>query len=198
MGGCCLRPPPRLLLGLVFRTPTQRAQSGQLRPDLGDGQDAINGPRAVRRARHLAELGFFRILDDREPAQLLDATKPLRSVRACTGQDDAPRRRAVGIGERAEEVVDRRPVLPRGSPRSHLEVTVHAREVAVGGDHVDVVGQDGGALPDLAHGHRRFLLENIGETTFVVRGEMHDDDERKTRGGGRVLEKLLQGADSPR
>ena len=155
--------------------------------------DDLGEARGERALRHALELGRGRVLDDDEPALLLDRAEAQGAVRAHAREDDADGQLLQVRGKRAEEVVDGQAQAPRRVRLQEVEGPVEEGEVVIRRDHVDRVRPDGQAVRDLDHRHRGGALEELGEHPPVRRVQVLDDHEGHAALGRDAGEELLEG-----
>jgi hypothetical protein len=127
-------------------------------------------------------------------AQLgLDGFQAERAVRAHAGQHDSDRTIPLILGQRPEEVVDRQS-QPAGNRGSHeLELPVENAEVCVGGDDVHGVRFDRHPVSDLTDPHGGVALDELRQHAGMLRIQVHNHDNRHSRGWRHVLEEMLKG-----
>ena len=114
-------------------------------PLQGHAQIRIVGGKC--RLGHSGRRCFGRVLDNCQPAVLLDRSQPGRTIGIPAGEDDPNRPVAVGLGNRLEKriggrtgVMDLRTLIePDRSGGDH--------HMMIGGCHVDVAGLDESTVP---------------------------------------------------
>jgi hypothetical protein len=169
-------------------------QALQLVGDDRERQHQVDHAGGDRAARHAVELGVLGRLHDRDAAGLLDPAQAQAAVGPRAGEHDADGLPVVRRRQRAEEVIDRRPL-----PRARLElrqaqVRVDRVEVRARRDDVHAVGRELRGLADLLHRHPAGGLEQLREVALVSGGQVHDDDEREAGVARQVGEQCAQRA----
>ena len=111
---------------------------------------------------HGIELGFLRVLRDREPALLLDLPEAEAAVRASPRQNDPNAAVAVRVGQGLEEMIDRRTPLVAFLDFREAQVAVDRREIAARRNHIDMVRLDLLIFGHLSDRHRGKRLQHLG------------------------------------
>ena len=166
--------------------------------DLGHRQHEIDQPGGNRVSRHIAVLGFVRILRDHEPAVFLDPLQARRSVRAGPREHHAGRPRSPRVCERSKEQIDRRAALLDARHAGNGNLLAVDTQETVRRDDVHLIGLDSHSLLDLDDGNPGRGLQHFGEMAFMIGGEMEDDDVGGPGVGGNVREERLQRFDAAR
>ncbi len=164
----------------------------QLVGNLRDRQHEIDLGACDRAARHVVVFGIVGRLHERHPALLLDARDADRAVRTGAGQHDAHGLVLMGVGERAEEQIDRHMMPARTDCFGHPQVAVAHREVLVGRDHVDVIGLQRGRLSDLYDRHPGRTLQDLVGDALVLGRQVQDHHEGQPGLLRHVLEERFQ------
>jgi hypothetical protein len=147
--------------------------------------------------RHAAVRRLLGILDEDQPATLLDRARADGAVAATAGQQDGESV-AVRHGERPEERINRGTLSAGLIERRRTDGRIRNFELSIRGNHVHVIPLQRHllAIANLDDRHRRPAAENRGELALVVRCEVHDDDVGNPEIGSHTFEKLLQRFDA--
>ena len=157
--------------------------------------DQSAGDGAVRHAGEtLAQFGDG--LGDGQAAILLDRLDAEDAVGAASRQHDADGVFAAVLRQRAEENVDRRPLMSMGRYLLEPQASVGDGQGFAGRQHIDPVRRHLPAVHGRFHGQRRMTGQNFGEEAFVAGGEMRDDDEGHVGLGRHGAKELFQGVKS--
>ena len=144
------------------------AEPGELLCDACRRQDEVHAPRRDGAARHAVVRGRLQVLGEDDAAFRLDRPRSERPVRAGPGQDHADRLAAPGLGQRAQEGVDRQVSAPRGDTRDQLQQVAFDGDVVPPRGDVDVVGLDHRVPPDLGDRHAASLCQQVGQDALVA------------------------------
>ena len=144
------------------------AEACELLRDALGRQDVVHAIRRDDAARHAVVRGRGRVLGEDDAAFRLDRLRSERPVRARPGQDHADRPAALGLGQRAQEGVDRQVAAARGDARDQLQHTPFEGDVALPRGDVDVVGLDCRVLLELGDRHPAALGQQLGQDALVV------------------------------
>ncbi|HVJ30768.1 MAG TPA: hypothetical protein VNA66_10705 [Gammaproteobacteria bacterium] len=161
------------------------------RGHLAQRQRKVDDARLDRTARHAAELGLGRILDDRETAFVPDLGEAERSVGTGARQHDTDAARATRRGNGAEDAVDvsaLRAVRRRNEPHVRVDEADFGRRR----HEDDRVRLEQSIAGGLANRQRQIRLEQFDEAPIVARRAMHDDDERRAGAGVERAEQRSQ------
>ena len=133
------------------------AEASELLRDASRRLDEVDAPRGDGAARHAVMRGRLKVLGEDDAAFRLDRPRSKRPVRAGPGEDHGDRLAAPGLGQRAQEGVDRQVSARGGDARDQLQhVTFDGDVVAPGGD-IDVIGLDRRVPLDLGDRHSASL-----------------------------------------
>ena len=153
-------------------------------------QDEVHAPRGDGAARHAVVRGRLQVLGKDDASFRLDRPRSERPVRAGPGQDHADRLAAPGLGERAQEGVDRKVPAPRGDARDQLQhVSLDGDVVPPRGD-VDVVGLDRRVPSDLGDRQAASLRQQVGQDALVAGVQVLHQHEGHAGVGRQRSEKL--------
>ena len=148
-----------------------------------------------RRARHVGKPRRL-VLRERDSAFGLDRFEPQGAVGERARQDDADRTHLVRLGERLEEIVDRKLAAARLGAGHEPEPSVGKADLHVRGDDVHVVRPDPHSALHLEHLHPRRPGHDFREHARVGRVEVLNEDERHPGVGGEAREKLRERLDA--
>ena len=143
-------------------------QPGELLRDALRRQDEVHAPRGDGAARHAVVRGRLQVLREDDAAFGLDRPRSERPVRAGPGEDHSDRLAAPGVGERAQEGVDRKVPAPRGDARDQLQHVSFDGDVVPPRGDVDVVGLDRRVPPDLGDRQAAALRQQVGQDALVA------------------------------
>lgn len=127
----------------------------QLGRDLLRREDEVDEAARDRGARHALVFRGFGTLRDGQAADALDVANARRAVRRRARHDHGDRAVLGGVGERAEEAVDRRVLRAVGRTLHERDVSVLDRHRHVRRHDVDVVGLDAHPVLGLEDRQRR-------------------------------------------
>jgi hypothetical protein len=145
--------------------------------------------------RHRAPLRVGWVLHDRDAAALLDPGEAGRAVVVRARQDDADRGRAVGVGHRLEEDVDRRPRLLDALRERQGEPARLDKQVVVGGSQVNAAALDRQLVLRLQHRSRDSPRQELGKRFGRgFRMPVLCDDDRDVDAIGKIGEDVPHGA----
>ena len=155
-------------------------------------EDQVHKPRGDGAVGHAVEFGAFGRLDDDHPVLLLDGPDAVGAVRPGAGQDDRYAPVLIGLGQGAEEYVDRvidmLVVIFRQMQFIALDL-----QVVFGRDHVDMILLDPHTVDCFDHRHGGILAQDLPEQALMVGREVLDDDIGHIRIPGQEGKELLQG-----
>ena len=154
--------------------------------------DDVCQPRLDRAARHGVELRGGRILHQNHAGFFLDGAEAQRAVAAHARKNDAGGTLVLVFGEGTEKGIDRQAQAADLDRDEQVQRAVKDREVAVGRNHIHVVGPDVAAIRDFHDLHRGGALKQLGHHALLRRIEMLNDHEGHAAIRRRVLEKLRQ------
>ena len=164
---------------------------GEPLPNGGWRQHKIHRAGQRRAARHPLVRGRL-VLRERDAAGRLDLVQPQRAVAARPRQDDRDRLVPLRLRQRLEEHVDRMMLAAPRAPRQQLERSALHHHVAVGRDHVDVIGLHRRFGRHFIDGHSRGAREDLGEMTRVRGRQVRHEDERHARVGRRRCQQMCE------
>ena len=131
-------------------------------------QDEVHAPRGDGAARHAVVRGRLQVLGKDDAAFRLDRPRSERPVRAGPGEDHADRLAAPGLGQRAQERVDRQVSAPGGDARDQLQHVSFDGDVVPPRGDVDVVGLDRRVPSDLGDRQAASLRQQVGQDALVA------------------------------
>lgn len=150
-----------------------------------DRQHEIDRTCRDRAARHAVVAGFLGVLCDDEPAFGADRTQAEAAVGPRPRQHHTTRPRAVVLGQRAQQEIERQPRTASGLGLRKVQDVLTDGQVCSGRDDVEVLAFDRHPVLRLPHGQGRRSGEQIHHQTFVGGIEMLDEDEGHAGAGGK-------------
>ncbi len=163
---------------------------------VGDGKHMIDPACLDGAARHAVVAGFLRLLRDDEPRLLLDRFQSEAAVGAGAGQDHADRARAVVVGQRMQQEIERQ---SRAMPRlrgDEVQRALGDREIGARRNDVEMVALRCG-MPSAACSTfiDVWLGQQLDHHAFVIRIEMLHQDEGHAASRRQGVEELPAGVE---
>jgi hypothetical protein len=171
--------------GLVHQAAEQLA-------DLQRGQLVVDGDVVERVERHRAHLRIRGLLHDRRAAAQLDRPQPGGAVVQRAGQDHADHARAVDVGRRAEQRIDRRPETVLLRAARDADRAVLDQHVMVVGRHVDAPRLDAVAILRIDRRQRPGLGQDLRQHAPRAGREVPHDEHRPRKIARQPRNQLLQ------
>ncbi len=138
-----------------------------------------------------------RLLGEGDPPHRLDLQEPERPVRAGAREHDADGLSLLGLGERAQKVIDRQVGTSRVPARGDLQRALGERHAGVGRDDVDVIGRDRKSLAPLDDRHAGGAGEDIRQPALMAGIEVLHQHEGHPGAGRQMGEELGEGLQAP-
>ena len=142
---------------------------------------------------HAVVQGAAGLLHQAQPAGLRQRPQAQRAVRAGAREHDARRLRALVSRQRGQEAVDRQAQAAPLQRRHQRQRAAGDAHVAVGRDHVEVVGLHRHLVLHLDHGHGRAALQDLGQHARVAGVQVLDQHEGQAAVDRHQAEELLVG-----
>jgi len=114
----------------------------ELGGDLGGWQDEVDGSRHHGAVRHAGVLRRSLVLGERHAPRTLDRAKATGPIGPGARKNHADRSRALVVGQRGQEGVDRQVPAVGLVARAKAKNPARYRQTVVGRNHVDMIGLD--------------------------------------------------------
>ena len=157
------------------------------------GQDVRGVAGGNRALRHAVVSGGGRLLHHADAACALDRAQAQGSVAGGTGEDDADGALGLILGQRAQEAVDGKALAARQGRLGEVQHALVNAQLAVGWNHIDVVGSDRGLVQCLHHRHGGGTLQDFGQQAVVAGVEVRHQHEGHAGIGRAGAEEGLKG-----
>lgn len=154
-------------------------------------RDEICNTRRDRALWHRRKRRFSRLLDENDPARLLDGRHTQRSIGTGARQNDGDAIATCGR-DQAEKHIDRRALAPRFTKRPCSDGIAVDDQLAVWRDHENTVRLQGRGIFDLMDRHSGARGENFVQRTRLFRRKVEDHDIGESKIRRQPLEQALQ------
>ncbi len=168
------------------------AVAGQRAREHRNGRHLVHQPGADGAARHPVIAGLRRVLHQDQAARLLDRPQPGAPVRPGPRQHHAGGARAVRLGQRRQQAVERQPravrrAVARPGRREVQHPAAHG-QVGAGRDDIQVLRLDRHPLRGLQDRHGGVLGQQLHQQALMAGVEVLDQDERHPSRGGESVQ----------
>lgn len=140
-------------------------------------QNEINQAALYCGFRHPFEFGISRCLRERDAALLLDSADAYGAVGTGARHDDRNGSFLVDVGESPKKNIDGDVFAHWPVEFADAQKSIVHQQMTVGCDDVNVLFLNADFVGDFDHRHLRDPLEELVSSTFVLGGQMQNDDE---------------------